>query len=249
MTSCLVISEKNSRQRVFESSPSPGECQNFASLNIRLDKDVSPFHLTEGLLEERLRDLENLGSGSGVAYWLTFARLAELALFCGGTYADAGEFSVSGDLLVNPRLVLVHLRGRAQAVTKERHLPLSEQFREVADSARGVIQWLKHNTIVSVEKEPLLPLFYETLKSSGRFRQPYLDSVDGRMKRIADTLTFLAAENKGSRRGPCSYRLGRECRHVLEGETIISRYLGPIDGRLNATVPKAKYEDWKGLGI
>ena len=44
-------------------------------------------------------------------------------------------------------------------------------------------------------------------------------------------------------------QLGRECRHVLEGETIISRYLGPIDGRLNATVPKAKYEDWKGLGI
>lgn len=264
MTSLNVISETNFCHWGLESPPFPEEYRDIAAMNTRLDKDVSPFHLTESLLEQRHQDLETLKPGSGAAYWLTYARLTELALYCCGTYADAGEFTAAGDLLINPRLVRVYIRGREDAVTKDRHLPLSAQFRDVADTTQGVIQWLKHNTIVRVEKEPLLCLFYQSLENSGCFRRTYLNSVDSRMKRIADTIAFLAAGNINLRPGPCSdgrpesisekaflesklcrfgldhFRImGDECRRVLVGETIVSHFLIPSEERLNVPVSYA----------
>lgn len=272
MKSCVMLSEQACRQEIFEKYSHRGNFPDLADLNIRLDQDASPLYLTECLLERRLRDLGTLRFDPSPAYWLTWARLTELALYCGGNYADAGEFSAAGDLLINPRLVRVYLRGREKAVTKARHLALTEQFREVADTSQGVIQWLKHNTVVKVAKEPLLCFLYESLQKSGQYRQTYLDSVDSRMKQIADTIAFLAGGKDHPGRGPCLkggpaslsekvffksklccfgldhfLQLGHECRRTLKGETLVSQYLSHADEEWNLSSCGVEHEERNDL--
>lgn len=171
-------------------------------LNRKLENNASIARLNEDLMETWIQELEALPFPRHAHYWLTFARLMELALLCAGNYADNAEFEAAGDLLVNPRLIRIHLRGRREPVIKSRHLPLSEHFREVGNTRIDVIEWLKRNTIVEIVRKPILLHCYESMKESGYLSPEYLASVDGKMKKIADAIALLACLHTSPCSGP-----------------------------------------------
>jgi hypothetical protein len=159
--------------------------------NYSLEKDSLVSSLNEKFLEQKVSELKEIDSIREELYWLTFARLDELTLFCAGNYADNFEFTAAGDLLVNPGLILVHVRGRIRPMIKKRHSRITDQFGNVASTKKGVIQWLKNETLLEIKKEPLLPYLYESLKNSGYMAQEYLYSIDRRIQQIADVIVHL----------------------------------------------------------
>jgi hypothetical protein len=161
--------------------------------NAALDRESRPENLNERFLERKLQELDGLDVGWGGPYWLTLARITELTLLSAGTYADNGEFAAAGDLLVNPRRILIHVRGESEPLVKERRGSVVAQLRHRAPTAEGMVEWLKGNTWVEIRKEPLLPHLYQRLERSGLFSSPYLESVDRRMKRVADAIAILGA--------------------------------------------------------
>ncbi|RPH85291.1 MAG: hypothetical protein EHM75_09895 [Desulfobacteraceae bacterium] len=161
--------------------------------NELLDFKANLFSLNERVIEGLVGELNEFTSIKDHGYWLTLARINELALVCAGNYADNCEFSLVGDLLVNPRLVLVHVSGLNQPLTKKRHIPLSEQFQQGENDLHQVRQWLKRETRVEVKTEALLPELRKRLENSGHIPREYLDSVEQRKRRIADLIGFLAS--------------------------------------------------------
>jgi hypothetical protein len=167
--------------------------RNLADFNYSLEHAFSVISLNEKFLEQKIDELERIGPINGELHCLTFARLNELALICAGNYADNFECAAAGDLLVNPRLILVHIKRQIRPVIKKRHSRLTEQFRNVASTRSEVIQWLKKETLLEIKKAPLLPYLYESLKKSGYMSREYLLSADRRMKRIADVVVLLCS--------------------------------------------------------
>ena len=162
-------------------------------LNARLERDAYLSRCNETQLERRLNEFEEIGVDQGAAYGLTLARINELALLCAGNYADQCEIRGVGDLLFNPRRLLVHVAGLPGPVTKRRHMGLTEQFADVAGTRRDVVAWLREETVLEIKEKALLPHLYEGLRDSGIISRQYLDSVDDRMKKIADVTGFLAS--------------------------------------------------------
>ena len=161
-----------------------------------MTKRVLLSRLNEDFIESKLRELEEMEPDCSEifeTYWLTYARLFELALLCAGNYADHFEFAAAGDLLVNPRLILIHFRSGCKAVKKDRHRKLTEQFRYVAGKREAVVRWLKQETIPETVEKPILVHMHERMERSGYLSEEYLDLVESRMKRIADAIGFLAS--------------------------------------------------------
>ena len=127
----------------FAEAQKPTETERLWLYNRNLDNESHVGLLHEAVFEEKLRELEWIGRDRDHIYWLTLARLNELVLLCAGNYADSGEITAVGDLLVNPRLIVIHIKKRSQPVVKERHTALTQQFAHVAENRFGVIQWLK----------------------------------------------------------------------------------------------------------
>ena len=202
------------------------ERDRIVAFNRELESESVPFRLSEKLLDRSLHRLETLNVCGSAAYWLTYARITELALDCAGGYADAMEFQAAGDLLVNPRCVFVHVPAERRTVIKERHKPLTEQFGHVAPKRSSVVQWLKRNTVVQVSREALLPHMASRLRSCGVLSEGYLESVDERMRKLSDTLAFfvLKAESGDLQAPPeamshCEWaiRLQNQCGFDLQG--------------------------------
>ncbi len=161
-------------------------------INHMMEETAGLHQLNEGVLVQLLNRLEEDAFVCDTLYWLSLARINELAILCAGNYAKNCEFTLVGDLLVNPRLVLVHVRGAGQPVVKERHTRLTDQFSRKGASREGVIQWLKRHTIVENRTSALLPHLLKRLKISRLFREAYVDSVEKRLKQIADLTAYLA---------------------------------------------------------
>lgn len=152
--------------------------------NESLEEESAPSNLNEEFLESNLCELEQIKPDRPEAheiYWLTYARLFELALLCAGNYVDQFEFAAAGDLLVNPRLILIHFKSGCHAVKKDRHRKLTEQFGYVAD------------TFPEIVEKPLLAHMHEEMACSGYLSKEYLYLGKCRMERIADTIGFLAS--------------------------------------------------------
>jgi len=159
----------------------------------KLQRGIDEFLLNERFLEQRWTELQEIPLHRGRIYWLTTARLAELALLCAGNYADNLETQAAGDLLVNPRTICIHVRGKHAPLKKERHISLTEQFAIPKAPPCETIEWFKTQTCLEIKKKALLPSCYDALKRSGYFSLAYLDSFDRRMKRVAEVIGFLAA--------------------------------------------------------
>jgi len=181
--------------------------------NYSLEKDSLGSNLNEKFLEQKVSELEEIDPIREELYWLTFARLNELTLLCTGNYAENFEFTAAGELLVNPRLILVHIRNQIRPVIKKRHSRITDQFGNCAGTQKDVIQWLKNETLLEIKKEPLLPHLYERLKNSGYISQQYLFSTDKRMRQIADVIVHLCSWNL-----PNSHDFHQRLQHTTQSD-------------------------------
>ena len=164
------------------------------NLNQMMAEKAAVHKLNEEVLVNLLNLLDEASFVQGSLYWLSLARINELAVICAGNYAENCEFALVGDLLVNPRLILIHVRGRRQPIVKKRHTPLTEQFSHMAVERSGVIKWLKKQTIVETRTQALLPHLLGRMKNSGLFCDSYLTSIETREKRVADLSAHLACQ-------------------------------------------------------
>lgn len=159
--------------------------------NRRLTEDAQRLP-NEARCERWLKELVGIEVADPRIFWLTLARLAELALKKAGDYADHCEFKAAGDLLVNPRRIEIFVQGRMAPVTKSRHSGLREQF-AAAIGREDPAAWLSRNTLSHVYEKALLPHLKEQLVSSGWMHPNYLAMLDRRMCRVAGTIAFLTA--------------------------------------------------------
>ena len=190
--------------------------------NVSLEKEANQSNLNEDFIESKLSELEQIESDcseNGEIYWLTYARLFELALLCAGNYADHFEFAAAGDLLVNPRFILIHFKSGCNAVKKDRHRKLTEQFRYVAGEREAVVTWLKQDTVPEIVEKPLLTHMHEQMSRSGYLSKEYLDLAERRMERIADAIGFLASWHLA---GSSAFYLRVQCANPSEQSFIES---------------------------
>lgn len=163
-------------------------------LNRVLTRLDVPHNINECVIERFLAELEWCGwRGGEPVYWLMVARLTEMTLLCAGSYADNCEFSAAGDLLVNPRKIVVR-EENGKSWVKKRHSRLSDNLRpqRMVPGYPGCRFFMPKYSLETV-KPALLPYLFDQLKSSRCITPAYLDSVQGRMCKIADTIGFLSA--------------------------------------------------------
>lgn len=146
------------------------------------------------LEEEFLIDqLESLGvcGGCSTLYWLSMARIMELALLCAGNYADFGRIREAADLIVNPRHTELHINGIWEPVRVKRYESMTEQFAEYAPAGSNVGAWLRDNTHLVRVQGPLIPDLYDMLLQSDMFSASYLASLMERIEKVSETMTFV----------------------------------------------------------
>ena len=162
--------------------------------NKSLDEQMNIIHLNEKFLESKLEELESILSVSDSIERYSLIRLTELTLFCAGNYANNNCITEVGDFMINPRLILVHIKGEAFPVKKERHTRLTVQFKDRATENCSVIEWFKGNTILETVKEPILPHLINLLEKTGCSRE-YIDTVKNQMNMIIELLSHLSMAN------------------------------------------------------
>jgi len=169
-------------------------CQNpIAEINERLDKLNVPWGLNEKTVESILRDLEESDVSDQPEYWLMMVRLTELTLICAGHYADHCEFSAAGDLLFNPRKILIHCRKQDRSILKNRHGRICDQMNTQGFPYRDFIDWFQKHAEIQIVTPPLLPYLLEHVEKSGRISTSYLDYVRKRSQQVAITIGFFCA--------------------------------------------------------
>jgi hypothetical protein len=151
-----------------------------------------PQDANEPLIEDLLGKVEFCARDCQVRYRLLIARVLEAALLCAGHYADNCEFSAAGDLLANPRRILIHIRGCRRPMVKWRHGRLSEQLAAYC-GAQPFPEWFKHNAVLEISEPALVPYLHQRLEQFQCFRPAYLDSIRRRMNKAADAIGFLSA--------------------------------------------------------
>ena len=171
----------------------PQDLSFLLEFNRDLDRNAKLSRLNEEYLEQKMEELDEPVPVCRDVYEHTRARLHELLLLCAANYANNCEYAAVGDLMFNPRLAVVHVRGRHKPVIKERYTPLSEQFRDWAANPREVLVWLKEQTTIDIKKKPLIPHSYEILERCGFVSREYLDSLRDRAVQIADLSAFLCS--------------------------------------------------------
>jgi hypothetical protein len=198
-------SREHSLSEVLWKSPIEGDVKLdlmfLFDFNRDLDRNAQLSRLNEKYLEERMEELDEHRPICMEVYEYTRVRLHELLLLCAANYANNCEYSAVGDLMFNPRLTLVHIRGRHEPIVKKRHTPLNEQFMDKAGTRTEVILWLKEETTLEIKKKPLIPHSYEILESCSSISKGYLDSARDRAVQIADLSALLC-------RGGFEERLG-----------------------------------------
>lgn len=163
-----------------------------ASLNEAIDRLAAAHRIDEARLSSLLKELPVLQDDDPSVYWLTMARINELALLCAGNYADSGEIEAVGDLLVNPRSIFIHVRDRVQPILKKRHGAMTDQFRRLAGPT-DVKRWLRTHTRIEIREKPILSELWETMRNGGRIAQGYLRTVRERQDRIVEVVNLVSA--------------------------------------------------------
>lgn len=164
-------------------------------INREMERQASSGWTDEERLT-RLRDLLHQTTGpKGRAFWLTLARLGELALWWTGSLADAGEFQAVGDLLFNPPRKTLYVRDRPLPLRLARHQPVTEQVRHLAPAGANLVEWLKNQTILVAEAQPLLPLLLEDLSRWPHRPPQTCQEFQLRLDRVAGALCHITSLN------------------------------------------------------
>ena len=162
-------------------------------LNAELDNLKLPHLINEASIERFLTRLEDSVPSNQSSYWLVLARIFELALFCSGHYVDNGEFSAAGDLLVNPRKVLIRQKGHPHSLVKQRHGRISDQLNIAGRCEKHFFLLLKREVAVEVAQSAILPHLFGRMQDSQKIATWYLQHASERMKKVADAIGFLSA--------------------------------------------------------
>ena len=162
-------------------------------LNRKLNSARVPHLINETFIAKFHTELITYQDPTSVYFWLLYGKLTEAALLCAGHYADNCEYSAAGDLLVNPRRILVHNKNSGASGLKKRHGSISEQFMPKGVDPAVFRKNFSSSMTTYIEEPALLPLMADTLTQSGVFCENYLHSINQRMKKIADTIAFLMA--------------------------------------------------------
>lgn len=160
--------------------------------------EFSDHCLNEEFLNNQIEQLESFGAmeESAEIYWLSMARILELALLCAGNYADFGQLREAGDLLVNPRHTEVHIDGVWEPVRVKRYVGMRKQFADYAPAGTDVSKWLRNNTRLVQVQGPLIPDLYDSLKEADLLSESYLASLYSRMQKISETMAFVLQGQK-----------------------------------------------------
>ena len=162
-------------------------------LNRKIDQLSVPYDVDESILDNLIDELDRQGDPDLPEYWLLIARLAEMALLCAGHYADAGEFTAAGDLVVNPRSVLIYQKGHTAPMEKPRHTGMTEAL-GLSDAPEAVRRHrLLYESSTRVAKEPILSELVKRMRQSGYCSKEAVDRVQNRIGKVATTIGFLAA--------------------------------------------------------
>jgi hypothetical protein len=212
----------------------PHPARFYRRFNRRLDQLSVPAAVNESLIAGLREQLDAGGDPRSGVYWLLTARLAEMALLCAGHYADCGETGAAGDLLLNPRRVLVYLRGAPGPLLKERHRPLSDQFNPGGLSLPDFAAWFRDNAMTHIAEPALLKAFRSRLEGCGRMAA-YLEGFKARLSRVADVMRFGFAARSPQTGRPhpltCGFdtveyrRLGRHVIRICNTPAFHSPYL------------------------
>lgn len=167
------------------------EC--IARISTEMEREVALHLLNEEIIERFWSYASRLEGGCPRVYWLLAARLAEATLLCAGNYADNCELVATGDLLVNPREIIVHSRNGGQSTVKRRHGLISAQFIPTGVTCKEQKKAFYARISLETTKPPLLPHMTQVLKRSGFISPFYLQRLEECQRRIADTLGFLSA--------------------------------------------------------
>lgn len=162
-------------------------------LTSTLPDQLFDHYIEEEFLVNQVEQLESseILDRSIEIYWLSMARVMELALLCAGNYADFGQIREAGALLVNPRHTEIHINGLWEPIIVKRYKRITEQFADYAPAGIHVTKWLRDNTHLVHVKGPLLPDLHNKLKESNVLSKSYLSSVSRRMQKISETMTFV----------------------------------------------------------
>lgn len=162
--------------------------------NSDLEKNAHLSRLNERYLELKMKEIDEHIPICSIVYERTRVRLHELLLVCAANYANNCEYAAMGDLMINPRLTVVHVTGCHQPIIKERHTPLTEQFQSRAGRISDVRLWLKSKTALEIKKKPLIPHSYDILAEASSVPMAYLDSAQDRAVQIAEVGAFLCCQ-------------------------------------------------------
>jgi hypothetical protein len=100
---------------------------------------------------------------------------------------------IAGDIIVNPKKVLIHRKDDLYCRVKERHGHLSDQLDESGMRKNHILLLLKHGVTIEVAEPTILPHLFEQMQNSQEITSWFLNDAQERMKRIADTINFLSA--------------------------------------------------------
>lgn len=162
-------------------------------LNNAIDAHQVPQGVNELAIESILHQWEQHGKRHRPQYWLLAARLFEMAILCAGHYVDNCEFTAAGDLLFNPRKILIHQRGCSPPLVKHRHGRLSDQLKVHAAANQPFPVWFKRHAATQMIAPAVLPYLLNRLEQSGRMAAFYLQAARERLQKAAATIGFLGA--------------------------------------------------------
>jgi hypothetical protein len=177
----------------FDRKPkTPPFKETVARINAEIENKAASLLMNESMIENCLRDIQKIEADLP-SYWLLLVRLAEAALLCAGNYVDNCQFEAVGDLLVNPREIIVYNLANGSSEAKNRHGRLSEQL---ATDGIQHSDWMKQfsaSMFLKTTKLPLIPCLTQVLRNSERISAAYLSWLEANQCRIVETLTFLSA--------------------------------------------------------
>lgn len=164
-----------------------------ADINRTIDFHRVPNGVNESIIEHLLQRWERCSKHHLPQYWLLAARILEMAMLCAGHYIDNCEFSAAGDLLFNPRKIMIYCKGDPQPVAKHRHGRLSDQLRDRMENQVRFPMWFKHHATLQTTEPAIVPYLIRRLENRQCMTPSYMQSIRRRAAKAADAIGFLAA--------------------------------------------------------
>ncbi len=180
-------------KKISLSSEAARQNPSISRINLILSRLHLPREVNESVIEDILAQLDNCATDDLGRHQLLTARILEATLICASHYVDNCEFTAAGDLLFNPRQILIHCKNRSHPETKIRHGRLSEQMSLYCPTRGSFPQWFRHNAALRITKPALIPELLQRIEQFRTFHNGYLASIHERMKKAADAIGFLSA--------------------------------------------------------